>query len=127
MSDTVKRESQPVGSTSRVDGASHLKPLMGAMMTLVGLSQLLVLGWAVIFRLEQWEARPFVLLIYGALACAGGASFWAHRHGEPSPGARVLRRMLWSFLSLVLLWVFFPPMTSVFHFLFRQISLFRFG
>lgn len=126
MSDTVKLDPQPVSSASRGEGISQLKPLVGAMMTLVGLSQLLALGWAAIFRLEQWEARPFVLLIYGALACAVGASFWAQRHGDPSPGAQVLRRMLWSLVSLVLLWVFFPPMTSIFHAVFRQISLFRF-
>lgn len=95
-------------------------------ITLLGLLLLCALGWAVIFRLELWEARPFVLLIYGALGCALLASGLGAQAGEPKWSWHWLRRLLWVLVSGLLLWVFFPPMGVGVQALFRQLSLFRF-
>ena len=104
---------------------STLAPVMGVAL-MVGLI------WALCTRLDLWEAKRFVGLLYGALGCTVGAhltAWMSRRRGEPPPprAARELRSVLTLAIVLSALWVFFPSlMRGPVGWSIRQVSTFRF-
>lgn len=120
------------------------RTLLSLSLLLVGSGALLLLslGWALVNRLDRWEARPFVLLIYGAALCCFVAwlTYWKGRaaripgqEGSPEGGPQRLQRMveaglqnLTGVLTLIFLWVWFPPMERLVGWIIRQASCFKY-
>ncbi len=123
----------PAESTNRsaprarhwVEGASAAAPVAG--LTLVA-----VLFWGVVFHLDVWSARAFVLLFYGALLCtafAHASSWWMRRRGLPAvrPWVVELRGGLAVFVTAFVFWAWLPFVTRPFvGWLMRMASVIRF-
>jgi hypothetical protein len=96
--------------------------------SLVAMTLLAGLVWALVERLDTWEVRWFVLLFYatgGALALATASSVVLRRQtGERSPRALVgLRRVVWVAWMIGALWGWAPGSRSVVAYALRQLSV----
>ena len=88
-----------------------------------GWSALAVLVWGLIEQLDQWSARPFVMLLYTAVVCAIVASFAARRGGGGTWGW-LPRRLLLTLVVVALLWAWFPPTQRLVGWIYRQVALY---
>jgi hypothetical protein len=113
------------GPDDAATGGASRPPLDWAKLspraTLAGWGCLGALGWAVFNRLDRWEAAPFVLLLYGALAGAAAAAYAARRAKVRPEGSL---RTLWTVLAILFLWVWFPPSRYVVGWLYRRVAIY---
>jgi len=116
------------------DGSGNSTPVWGLAAlgsALVGIACVGILIWGVTRRLNYWDIQPFVLLIYGACLSAISASLLTvtgrRRGGSWLEISRSPRALLWMAVTLMLLWVWFPPTADLVTWWVRKVSWFKFG
>jgi hypothetical protein len=106
--------------------------LVATWSPVAGLGCAVALLWALVARLQQWQARSFVLLCYGVLICAVLSHLVPllsrrSRPYVPPPLVRELRALLTLLAVLAVLWFWCTPlMEPLIGWCIRQVPVWRF-
>lgn len=101
-----------------------LRQKLSAASTGLGLGCMCFLVWGLALRLDRWEARSFILCIWGAVVCAVVATVLSWRDRVPLLDSERLSRIgLWMAVTGGLLWVWVPPIQRMVGWWIRQTSM----
>lgn len=104
---------------------------LAIILPVIGVGCVTLLIWGLSARLDRWDIREYVLLIYTVAACTVGSSLVAWRLVKMGTREVVplgaLRWLLWAVVVITFFWVWFPPVERFVGWWIRQVTMFRFG